>query len=351
MTSSASDATARLPDDRTGASADGAAPRVPSSPSAGIPNHVAGAPPFARFAWAVLAYSVGVILFGAVVRITGSGAGCGQHWPTCQGEVLHLPKTAATAIELTHRLTSGLSVILVAGVAVAAFRRFPRAHPARRAAALSLLFILTESLVGAALVLLELVGKNTSVARAAVMAVHLVNTSLLCAALALTAWTATNPLPKRWLPSCGLDWALVGSLVGTIAVSITGAVTALGDTLYPVDTTRALGARLAADQDTGASFFERGRVVHPLVAFSVAIGLLIVAQRTRVIRPRPNVERASYLATFLVFLQVGAGVVNILLSAPGYMQVVHLGVATALWLSLVVLYAAAMSEKRGVPSP
>src|SRR5262249_14693966 len=152
----------------------------------------------------------------------------------------------------------------------------------------SALFILTESLVGAALVLLELVGKNTSVARAVVMGVHLVNTSFLCAALALTAWTPTHPLPKRWLPSCGLDWALVGTLVAALAVSITGAVTALGDTLYPVDATQALAARLAADHGATASFFERGRAVHPIVALAAAAFILGTAQRTRTIRPYSN---------------------------------------------------------------
>src|SRR5262249_45421551 len=86
---------------------------------------------FTRFAWGVLAYTVAVVLFGAVVRITGSGAGCGQHWPTCQGEVVHLPKTVATAIELSHRLTSGLSLVLVVAVAVTAWRRFPAKHPTR----------------------------------------------------------------------------------------------------------------------------------------------------------------------------------------------------------------------------
>jgi heme A synthase len=229
---------------------------------------------------------------------------------------------------------------------VAAFRRFPRGHAARRAAALSTLFIFTESLVGAALVLLELVGKNSSVARAAVMAVHLVNTSFLCGALVLTAWTATNAAPKRWLPSCGLDWALVGGLCGAVLVSITGAVTALGDTLYPVETTKALAARLAADQAASASFFERGRAVHPLVALVVAAALLIIFRRTRVIRPYRSVERAAGLAMYLVFVQIGAGVVNVLLSAPAFMQVIHLGIATILWLALVLFYTVAMAEKR-----
>ena len=62
---------------------------------------------FTRFAWAVLAYNVLVILWGALVRATGAGAGCGSHWPLCNGVVLPRSPTAATLIELTHRLTSG----------------------------------------------------------------------------------------------------------------------------------------------------------------------------------------------------------------------------------------------------
>jgi heme A synthase len=178
------------------------------------------------------------------------------------------------------------------------------------------------------------------------MGVHLVNTSFLCGALALTAWTATNPAPKRWPPSCGLDWALLGGLFGAVVVSITGAITALGDTLYPVETARRLAERIAMDQAASASFFERGRAVHPLVAIFVAGALLVIFHRTRAIRPYPKVERAVRSAMLLVYAQVGAGVANILLSAPAYMQVIHLGVATMLWLSLVLLYATAMAEKR-----
>src|SRR4051812_44391083 len=145
---------------------------------------------FERLAWGVLAYTIGVILFGAVVRITGSGAGCGQHWPTCQGEVFHLPRTVATAIELSHRLTSGLSGLFVVGLTLAAFRRFPARHPTRRAATAATVLMGSEALVGAALVKLALVADNASVLRALVMSLHLVNTSFLAAAIALTAWTA-----------------------------------------------------------------------------------------------------------------------------------------------------------------
>ncbi|HEX4335977.1 MAG TPA: COX15/CtaA family protein [Polyangiaceae bacterium] len=302
---------------------------------------------FERLAWSVLAYTIAVVLFGAVVRITGSGAGCGQHWPTCQGEIMHLPRTVATAIELSHRLTSGLSLLFVVGIALLARRRFPAGHVVRRFATAAVVLMLVESLVGAALVLLRLVGENTSLARAAVMSVHLVNTNLLAGSIALTAWTSRHAAPRRWLPSCGLDWALLATLVVALCVSVTGALTALGDTLYPVKTARTVAERLSADQTTTASLIERVRAVHPLVAFGAAVLFVTVAYRTKEIRPRPAVERGATLVIALVFMQVTAGVVNIVLSAPGYMQVLHLGIATLLWLSLCVFYATAMAGRRG----
>jgi cytochrome c oxidase assembly protein subunit 15 len=300
---------------------------------------------FTRFAWGVLVYTVAVVLFGAVVRITGSGAGCGQHWPTCQGDVVHLPRTVATAIELSHRVTSGLSLVLVVGVAVAARRRFPAGHAARRFAAAAVVLMIAEALVGAALVLLALVGHNTSIARAVVMAVHLVNTSLLTGAIALTAFLSDHGEPRRWWPSCRLDWALAGTLVAAVAVSVTGAVTALGDTLYPVETNHGVAARLAADQAASASPIEHLRAVHPLVAFCSAVLFLVVVWQTKEIRPRPEVIRGARRVMALVFAQVTAGVVNVLLSAPAFMQLAHLALATSLWIALVLFYAIARAAR------
>jgi cytochrome c oxidase assembly protein subunit 15 len=293
-----------------------------------------------RFAWGALAYTVAVILFGAVVRITGSGAGCGQHWPTCQGEIAHLPKTLETAIEFTHRLTSGLSVLTVGALLVLVFRTFEKGHGARRAVSVAASMMVVESLVGAALVLLGLVGKNASAARAGVMAVHLVSTSLLTGSLALTAFFASGRKIRHFFPQCPLEWSLFGALGSVVVVSVTGAVTALGDTLYPVDTTKAFGERLAAD--AAASFLERGRAVHPLVAFLAATLLVVVAWKTMEIRPRPAVVAGARAVIGLVFAQVLAGVLNVALSAPPFMQVIHLAIATAVWVALVLCYATAM---------
>ena len=145
-----------------------------------------------RFAWAVLGYTVLVILFGAWVRITGSGAGCGEHWPSCHGELVPRSPTAATIIEFTHRVTSGLCLLSVLALLWLARRVFPRGHAVRLGAALAVLFTITEALVGAGLVRFGLVDKNDSVARAVVMAIHLVNTSLLTAALGKLA-----PFPAK----------------------------------------------------------------------------------------------------------------------------------------------------------
>ncbi|MGH9357251.1 MAG: COX15/CtaA family protein, partial [Terriglobia bacterium] len=147
---------------------------------------------FAAYAWAVLAYNIAVILWGTIVRATGSGAGCGEHWPLCDGQVIPHGAQLATLIEFAHRASSGVALALVAGLAFFAFRRFAAGHPVRRYAALALLFTLTEGLIGAALVLFGQVGNNVSTSRVCILSCHLVNTFLLLASLALTAKSAAE---------------------------------------------------------------------------------------------------------------------------------------------------------------
>ena len=157
---------------------------------------------FAAYAWCVLAFNILVVLWGAYVRASGSGAGCGSHWPLCNGEVVPRSPALATIIEFTHRVTSGLALALVAGLVAWAFRAFPRRHPARLGAVLSLAFILSEALIGAGLVLFEHVAKNASTARAWSLSAHLVNTLTLLACLALTAWWASGGAgnSSTWMP-------------------------------------------------------------------------------------------------------------------------------------------------------
>ncbi|HYX26188.1 MAG TPA: COX15/CtaA family protein, partial [Thermoanaerobaculia bacterium] len=191
---------------------------------------------FARYAWITLCCNVAVILWGTIVRATGSGAGCGSHWPLCNGVMVPRAPKIATIIEFSHRLTSGLALLLVVGLAVWAFRARPRGHGARKAALFSLGFMLSEAAVGAGLVLFKLVADNESMARAMFMATHLVNTFLLLGALALTAHFAGGGAPFQVRGHRGqgaLGGGIVLTLLGILVSSVSGAVAALGDTLFP----------------------------------------------------------------------------------------------------------------------
>ena len=182
-----------------------------------------------RFAWGILAYTVFVILWGGFVRASGSGAGCGDSWPFCNGEIIPTNPALNTIIEFGHRVTSGLALPLVIILAVWAFRVFQTGSPVRKAAVASVVFMVLEAAIGAGLVLFEYVEYNPSLARAIWMAAHLVNTLFLVAAIALTAWWAGGASPPRGSLT-RQTLAITAAIVGVIVLGAGGAVTALGDT-------------------------------------------------------------------------------------------------------------------------
>ena len=300
---------------------------------------------FERFAWAFVVYLVGVILFGAWVRITHSGAGCGNHWPTCNGTVLPLDPSVETAIEFTHRVTSGLCGVFGALLVAAAWRIYGRG-PVLAGAALTLLFIVFEGLVGAGLVLGELVKDDASVARAIVIAIHLANTLLLTASAALTAWCAADR-PAPALRSLAAS-SFAPALLLIVAASMTGAVTALGDTLFPTQSTLGPGLFDKVRGDLGAAnhFLVRLRLVHPLVAILTAGWLVkLTAPLAFSLHRGPQRTWARY-AFAAVIAEVCLGLLNVVLGAPGWLQLMHLLVAQALWVSLLLTGVAA----RGIAS-
>lgn len=299
---------------------------------------------FSTVARAVTVATVLVVLLGAVVRITGSGAGCGQHWPTCNGEVAHLPRSVETWIELSHRATSGLDFLGVVALTWLALKRRP-SRPARLATYAALGLMLVEVALGAGLVLLNLVGSNRSADRVIVMPAHLITTSLLIGSLAAASYFSDEGrLTRAALPAAAerslknaLTWALVaGGLM--LLVSMTGAITALGDTVYPVQGQGAL-EHLKHDQAAGAHLLGKLRVVHPLLALLGVGGLWVAAGRAR---EASDARPVQWLGLGLYgggLLALAIGTLNILLGAPGYLQVVHLSMACLLWLTIVVLGA------------
>jgi heme A synthase len=291
----------------------------------------------ARYSWLVLAFNLAVILWGAVVRATGSGAGCGSHWPLCNGEVVPRAPAIETLVEYSHRVTSGMALLLVVGLVVWAFRARPAGHPARRAAAVSLLLILAEAAVGAGLVLFELVAGDRSLARALFMAAHLVNTLFLLAALALTAHWASGGAPLRLRGRGALATAAGLALAGLLLVGTSGAIAALGDTLFP-----AASLAHALRQDVApAHVLLRLRLLHPVLAVGVGLGLLLLAFQLDLSNPRA--ARYGRWTAALVAIQTLAGVVNVSLLAPVWLQLVHLLLADLLWISLVLLAGTALA--------
>jgi len=245
-----------------------------------------------------------------------------------------------TVIEFSHRVTSGLSLVLVAALVIWCCKLFRPGTQLRKALFFSGVFIVVEALVGAWLVLAGLTADNDSMGRAASMAIHLVNTFLLLAALAFTAWWASGGEPVRLR---GQGWLAAGwlvALVAVIVVGMSGAVTALGDTLFPSES---LVEGFRADFSPTAHILIRARVFHPVIAvgsalFAVLLGRLIAARRSD-----SRTRLFSNIQITLFAVQTVAGALNVALLAPVWMQLVHLFLAIAVWLSLVLLGASAFA--------
>ncbi len=284
-----------------------------------------------RWAWLTLAFFVIVVLEGAIVRATSSGAGCGQHWPLCNGEVLPHHPRLATIIEFTHRSLTGVSVFLFAILIAWTFRATPRRDPARRAALAAGLLLLSEAVLGALLVVHGWVENNTSAARVIMQSVHFTNTLLLLGATTLTAtWLARSGSRTR---STGyLNRATWAALAATVLTGATGSLAALADTIFPSPDLR---TALAADFAQHSPLLIRMRWMHPAAAAIATVAALVMAVQLR----RSGRPRDALLLTVNIVGQVVIGIVDVLLLAPITLQVIHLLSADIFWITLVAIAA------------
>jgi len=295
---------------------------------------------FARFCWFVLAFNLLVIGWGAFVRATGAGAGCGSHWPLCNGEVVPHSPAFETIVELGHRLTSGIALLLVIAMVWLAWRNFPARHRVRRAAATSLFFIVTEALIGAGLVLFEYVAGDTSGARGYWASGHLVNTFLLVASLTLTAWWAEGHAGLDLRANRTLSSAFAISAFALLVLSVSGAITALGDTLFPVESF-AEGKAMTFDPD--AHLFVRLRIWHPTMALAVGAALAATAYLATTRNPRSATRRLASATLALYAAQIALGFLNMWMLAPIALQLVHLLLADLIWIALLLLGATTLA--------
>ena len=293
-----------------------------------------------RFAWGVLVLNVFVVLLGAVVRATGSGAGCGANWPTCDGEVIPSDAATATWIEFSHRATSGVALVAVIALLVWVFRTTRPGELVRKAAGWSFVAIISEAAIGAVIVVFEWVADDSSLARLVAVPLHLVNTFVLLASLTVTAWWVENGPPQAPRLPRSYWWAGGGLLL----IAATGSVTALADTLFPATS---LMDGIRQDLSGASSLLTQVRVIHPVVATMIGayVGYLGLTKA----RPGRHQKIGLVLAS-IVGAQIFAGIANIVLLTPLWMQLLHLALADGLWI-MFILFAveASISDREVAP--
>lgn len=294
----------------------------------------------ARFGWIALGYTTLVILFGAFVRASLSGDGCGAHWPTCNGEVFpNITEGGKMLVEFGHRVTSAVVVPLMIALVIWARKVFPRGHAGRRWSMAALIFTLLEAAIGAKLVLRGWVVQDDSVARVVVQSFHLVNTYFLLGAIAMTIYYAAGRRASAQKQPSAIKVAVFAPLVGMLLLGVTGAIAALGDTIFPVQTLR---EGIQNDFSPTAHFLERLRVLHPLIATSVGVLLMALYTYVSNIRPDQRLARVGKWVVGLYLFQMAFGLANLLLLAPVVMQVGHLLISNAIWIGAILFTAMAL---------
>jgi heme A synthase len=253
-----------------------------------------------------------------------------------------------TSIEFTHRLLSGVALLLIFAMLIWGWKVSEKGHPVRKGLIASTILIITEALLGAGLVLFELVTTNQSVTRAVVMAFHLLNTFLLLASITLSAWWASDGKPLMLKNQGNIPLLLILAMVGVALIGMTGAITALGDTLFPAES---LAQGLEQDSEANAHFLIRLRIYHPLIAILVGAYILLLVKYLRNRGADKTSHKFGSVLFVLILIQWAAGLVNVILLAPVPMQIIHLLIADLVWITLVLFTAATLSLMPGDKKP
>jgi heme A synthase len=291
---------------------------------------------FARFAWFTLAYNVLVILWGVFLRASKSGDGCGQYWLTCHGEVIPSAPELKTIIEFSHRLTTGPAFIFVLILLIWAIRKFGVKHPAARAAIVSFVFIITEVLVGAGLVLTGNTAETLTSARPFWAIGHLINTFVLLAALTLTAWFASESSGRRFGAEGKAVALIILAVAGMLIVGTSGSVAALSNMLFPSES---IAEGMSKDFSTASHMLLRLRVSHPIVSIMTGVYVIFLAGWIKSKADKAVVTRWSNIVSVLVLVQLAFGAATLLTLGPIVMQLGHLLLADLLWIAFVILTA------------
>lgn len=308
-------------------------------------------PKLTRWSWALLWLTVGVIVGGSLVRATGSGDGCGESWPRCEGSLFPLGGGTETTIEFAHRLATVLLAIALVALLIAARRSGDIGRRVQRGLKWAGVFFMGEVIIGAVLVLAGWVDQDASIGRTIVVPLHLVNTFLLLGAVVLVVHAAQGgawPRLDMTRRSNRLGLVVLGAI---LLVGATGGLNALADSLFPADS---LLEGIRAEFGATAPFLVRVRTVHPVVAIAGGITVLMLL-RSPSFDGSGRVRKLADAAAILVGVEAVVGILNVALLTPVEVQLVHLLIADALWivaaLAVVRVVAATTEVAHEVNAP
>ena len=288
-------------------------------------------------AWLALVGNVLVILQGAFVRASGSGAGCGGHWPTCNGEVVPLNANVHTLIEFTHRMLALTVLVLGVWLVVRALRARKENRGFTSFALAAFYFLIMEALLGAVTVLFGLTGDNQSLARGLLVAVHLVNSLLLVGTLTGMVVYARRRRPS-WPLAIGKQGALATvlglGLVGMLVLIFSGGIAAMGNTMFP---STSLQQGFAADFNPASHTLIRLRILHPLIAITVGTYLFVGLGLSWWLKPTPRARRTAQVLLGVYVAQLAVGTANLAFLAPMALQLIHLMMAVLAFSLLTTL--------------
>lgn len=290
---------------------------------------------------ATILYAVLIILWGAFVRISGSGDGCGKHWPLCQGVLLPQGDVAyqlQTWIEFIHRAKSGLFGLLVFALWLVSYRLFPKGHLARKAAFATLIFTVIEALLGALLVIKGYVDTDQSLGRVLSQGFHLANTLLLLGSLA-ALWAWSKYLRPRF--DFSYKTLIILGLCGFFLIGVSGSIASLSNTLFP---SQSLTEAISKDLAESSHIILRFRIFHPLMAvlFSSLLLYLIISLRNRS-NQRPFLSMAL---PWIIIGALGFGAATLLMLSPIWMKLTHLLIADVLWVGIVIFVCDSLTQEK-----
>lgn len=293
---------------------------------------------FAKFTWFVLAYNILVVIWGVFLRASKSGDGCGQFWLTCHNEVIPTAPQLKTIIEFSHRLMSGLDFLIVLGLMIWVLRKYAKGEQIRKFAVVSFVFIITEALIGAGLVLTGNTALANTAARPFWAIGHLLNTFVLMASLSLMAWMASGGNEFTLKNKGKYVWILALGIVGFIFIGASGSLAALSSMLYE---TKSLTEGLQQDFAGSSPLLLRLRISHPILSILVGISIVFLAGWLKT-KAEGNLwlQRFSNILTVLVLVQLCFGALTLFMLAPILMQLGHLLLADLMWISFVLMWAA-----------